>query len=183
MRNQRLVRLIACLSLSLGFGCGGGAKPRGPKPTASPRTSAPVGQGERPASVVPDAKIKQLDAAFNEHVSALKNVHAVMEPIVTAPSGGELPIEPIRAAVTKAVESQKRLMTLGPGPPPPGLRHTPTPQEAVAGKYGNEIRQLTGQIKFNLKICGELSPPQREAFQALAAQFGPQPGEPPPPGK
>lgn len=168
-------RLAPLLLLVFGIlaptsGCGPAAAPAKPKHAApDQRNQQPPPASDEPA--LSDAELAALDAAFRDHIAALKDVNAVLQRMFEDPTN-RLPPGALDEPGRRAVETRQRLLALMPPPPAkPMLRHEPTPVERVLARYHKEMSQLAGGVVFHLKNATMLAGNDSEALRALAAQL------------
>jgi hypothetical protein len=141
----------------------------------APNSSAEA--ASRPKSpAASDAELAALDAAFREHIAALKEVEDVLKRMFEDPTN-KLPPGALDGPGKRAVATYQRLIALVPPPPAqPMLSHEPTPVEAVLKRYHNELSQLSGRVVFHLKNAAMLSDNDADALRKLAAELEARPG-------
>ena len=184
---MRAIQLLSVLfltgvALTTISGCGPAVKPAKPKtvnrnPQKVSRDSLPHpdSAGQPAAASVDvamnDAELSALDAAFRDHIAALKDVDAVLQRMFENPIN-KLPPGALDEPGRRAVETYQTLISLMPPPPAqPMLRHDPSPVERILARYHNEMSQLSGGVVFHLKNAAKLSGNDSEALRKLAAQL------------
>jgi len=168
-------------------GCGPVANPSQPKRAEQPAmgvgpapnsSAEAASRAESPAAS--DADLAALDAAFRDHIAALKEVEDVLKRMFEDPAN-KLPPGALAGRGHRAVATHQRLIALVPPPPAqPMLSHEPTPVEAVLKRYHNEMSQLSGRVVFHLKNAAMLSGNDSEMLRKLAAQLEARPRSAPP---